>query len=122
MPHLRPGYYRLQAEKPDFERVSLFDLQISVTETLRVELFFHVAKRIEHVEVYFDPALVQPGSSTLGGVLNQAAVSGLPLVTRNGYFNPAFFATQQIVGADGIGTAFGNSPTGVVFPNRLIQP
>ena len=83
LPLLPPGYYRLQAEKPDFERVSLFDLQISVTETLRVELFFHVAKRIEHVEVYFDPALAQTDSSTLGGVLNQTAVSGLPLVTRN---------------------------------------
>ena len=83
LPFLPPGSYRLQAEKPDFERVIINNLNISVTETFRVELSLHVAKRIEHVEVYSNPALVQTDSSALGGVLNETAVSGLPLVTRN---------------------------------------
>lgn len=30
------------------------------------------------------------------------------------YFNPSCFTTPPIIGADGIGTAFGNSATGIV--------
>ena len=32
----------------------------------------------------------------------------------NGYFNASCFTTPPIIGADGIGTAFGNSATGLV--------
>jgi hypothetical protein len=32
----------------------------------------------------------------------------------SGYFNAACFTTPPIIGADGIGTAFGNSATGIV--------
>jgi hypothetical protein len=32
----------------------------------------------------------------------------------NGYFNKSCFATPPVIGADGIGTAFGNSGTGLV--------
>jgi len=32
----------------------------------------------------------------------------------NGYFNASCFTTPPIIGADGIGTAFGNSATGIV--------
>ena len=31
-----------------------------------------------------------------------------------GYFNATCFTTPPIIGADGIGTAFGNSATGIV--------
>jgi hypothetical protein len=32
----------------------------------------------------------------------------------NKYFNASCFASPPVVGADGIGTAFGNSATGIV--------
>ena len=32
----------------------------------------------------------------------------------NGYFNAACFSTPPVIGADGVGTAFGNSATGIV--------
>jgi hypothetical protein len=32
----------------------------------------------------------------------------------NGYFNASCFTTPPIIGTDGIGTAFGNSATGIV--------
>jgi hypothetical protein len=32
----------------------------------------------------------------------------------NGYFNASCFTTPPIIGADGIGTSFGNSATGIV--------
>ena len=42
-------------------------------------------------------------------------VKGGPVNTRlGGYFNASCFTTPPIIGADGIGTAFGNSATGIV--------
>ena len=32
----------------------------------------------------------------------------------NGYFNTPCFTTPPVIGADGIGTTFGNTPTGIV--------
>jgi hypothetical protein len=40
---LTPGSYELQALKADFDPLRLDDINISVTETLRIELRLHVA-------------------------------------------------------------------------------
>src|SRR3954462_10543408 len=80
---LSPGSYHLQANKADFEPMSLSDLRISVTETLRVELQLHLATHIERVQVPSGSAMVQTDSSALGRLINQATISQLPLVTRN---------------------------------------
>ncbi len=80
---LSPGSYHLQANKTDFEPISLSDLPISVTETLRVDLHLHLATRVEHVQVSLESAVVQTESSALGRVINAAMISELPLVTRN---------------------------------------
>ena len=42
-------------------------------------------------------------------------VSGGPIESRlSDYFNPSCFSNPPVIGADGIGTAFGNSATGIV--------
>jgi hypothetical protein len=42
-------------------------------------------------------------------------VSGGSIKSKlNGYFNASCFTTPAVIGADGIGTAFGNSGTGIV--------
>ena len=42
-------------------------------------------------------------------------VTGGPIESKlNGYFNASCFTTPPVIGADGIGTAFGNSGTGIV--------
>jgi hypothetical protein len=42
-------------------------------------------------------------------------VTGGPVKSKlNGYFNASCFTSQPVLGADGIGTAFGNSATGIV--------
>jgi hypothetical protein len=42
-------------------------------------------------------------------------VNGGPIESKlNGYFNASCFTTQPVIGADGVGTAFGNSATGIV--------
>jgi hypothetical protein len=45
---------------------------------------------------------------------NQLVKAGPVKSKLNGYFNASCFTTQPVVGADGIGTEFGNSATGVV--------
>ena len=45
---------------------------------------------------------------------NQLVTSGAVESKINGYFNTSCFTSPPIIGADGIGTAFGNSGTGIV--------
>jgi Carboxypeptidase regulatory-like domain/TonB dependent receptor len=80
---LEPGKYELQASRLDFEPVSLIEINIHVTETLRLQLQLRVAAHVEHALVSSNPLNVQLGSSALGRVVNGSAASGLPLVTRN---------------------------------------
>jgi carboxypeptidase family protein/TonB-dependent receptor-like protein len=80
---LPPGRYELQASAPDFEPVNLPEINIHVTETLRLELRLRLATRFERAQVSSNPLMVQLDSAALGRVVNENAVSGLPLVTRN---------------------------------------
>jgi len=80
-------------------------------------------------------AIVQSGSAMTIALTNATNVFGIsedraqltgsclksqlrtngPMATRlNNYFNPSCFTTPPVIGADGIGTAFGDSSTGIV--------
>src|SRR5262249_13595663 len=80
---LPPGNYELQASTKDFEPVSLPEITIHVTETIRLELHLRLATRFERAQAFPDPLMAELDSSVLGRVVNESAVSGLPLVTRN---------------------------------------
>jgi hypothetical protein len=80
---LSPGRYELTARKPDFEPAHIGQISIHVTETLRIELQLQLAKRFERAEVSSSPLMVQTDSSALGRVVNESAISGLPMVNRN---------------------------------------
>jgi hypothetical protein len=80
---LPPGRYQVQASTLDFEMVSLPEINIHVTETLRLELHLRVATLLQHAQVSANPLMVQLDSAALGRVVNESSVSGLPLVTRN---------------------------------------
>jgi len=45
---------------------------------------------------------------------SQLVKSGAVASKLSGYFNPSCFTAPPVIGADGIGTAFGNSATGIV--------
>ena len=77
------GTYELQASKVDFKPVSQRTIQVHVTETLRVQLHLELAIRIQTTEVSAESLMVQLDSSALGRIVNEEAVGGLPLVTRN---------------------------------------
>ena len=80
---LRPGIYKLEASKADFESVSQPGIYVHVTETLRLELQLELSTRIEQTQVSAEPVMVQLDTSALGRAVNRDTVSGLPLVTRN---------------------------------------
>ena len=80
---LPSGTYELQANKFDFKRLSLSKLQVTITETLTVQLHLELATREEQVEVFSTLFMVQLDSSALGRTVNERMLSDLPLVTRN---------------------------------------
>jgi hypothetical protein len=80
---LRPGRYELQASKTDFTTVGLTQLNIYVTETLRLELHLQIAMRFEQTQVSADQLMVQLDSAALGRVVNERGLTNLPLVTRS---------------------------------------
>ncbi len=80
---LAPGSYHLQAVKTAFDPLQLDEINISVTETLRIDLRLHLETVAGRVEVMSELPMVQTDDSALGRVVNSKAVTGLPLVTRN---------------------------------------
>jgi hypothetical protein len=80
---LAPGNYELQAIKASFDPLQLDDINISVTETVRIELHLHLATVSQQIEVPSELPMVQTEDSALARVVSGAAVTGLPLVTRN---------------------------------------
>ena len=80
---LAPGGYQLDASKAGFAPLHRSDINITVTETLRVELHLQLATVIGSVKVSSEPGMVQTDDSALGRVVNAGAITGLPLVTRN---------------------------------------
>ena len=80
---LSPGTYELQTEKADFRTLILRELHVNVTETLRLDLHLELATHSEHTEVSSSPMMAQLETSALGRVVNERAISSLPLANRN---------------------------------------
>ena len=80
---LPPGKYLLQANKTGFAAVRLPDVTVLITETLDLQLHLSLATVKGTVQVSYEAPMVQTNTIALGRVVNQTAVVGLPLVTRN---------------------------------------
>ena len=80
---LTPGTYELQVSKTGFTSLHLVGIKIPVTETVRAELHLRVASVGGSVEDSSEALTVKTDTIALGRVVNQTAVTGLPLVTRN---------------------------------------
>jgi hypothetical protein len=82
-PLLSPGAYEIQVEKAGYASFRRPDTSIPVTETVRLNLYLRLATIHERADVVSAPSMLQTESAALGRVVNQTAVSNLPLVTRN---------------------------------------
>ena len=80
---LPPGTYQLQTSRTDFKTLLVSDLHIYVTEVLRLELHLQLAAHAESSQVFSNSEMLQTGSAGLGRIVNEGAVNGLPLATRN---------------------------------------
>jgi len=80
---LLPGNYELQVSKTDFAPSHVSGISILVTETLRFDLHLQLASVAGNVQVSSEAPPLQTDTIALGRVVNQSAVTGLPLVTRN---------------------------------------
>ena len=80
---LPPGGYEVQAATPDNALVASTTVSITVTETLHIDLHLRLVTVPQRTEVSADSVIVQTDGSALGRVVNETAVNGLPLVTRN---------------------------------------
>ena len=83
IPLLRPGSYQVEFVKPGFKKAVKSGLQISVTETARLDVQLDVGAVQEQVNVTAEAQLLQTESSALGRVTDRASIDNLPLVTRN---------------------------------------
>ena len=80
---LRPGRYQLQISKAQFDPLTISEVNISVTETQRVEVHLRLAPVFEQTQVSSELPIVQTDNSTLGRTVANGELISLPLVTRN---------------------------------------
>lgn len=80
---LPPGTYELVANKADFRELSIQQLHIHVTETIRLELHLQLKTFVEHTQVNSNQLMVQPDTATLGKSTDEQVIRELPLPTRN---------------------------------------
>ena len=80
---LPPGSYEVKASKVGFAPINRGKIHISVTETSRLDIHLQLAPIYEQVQVSANRPNVQTDESALGRVVDETALHGLPLVTRN---------------------------------------
>lgn len=83
VPGLIPGQYRVSVEKSGFKTVTVPDVVVAVNQTVRVDLTMPVGQVAETVNVAAEAPLIQADQATLGQVVNNRAVSELPLNGRD---------------------------------------
>ena len=80
---LPPGAYRVTVTKAGFKEKVEESVQIDVVGTTRLDITMDLGAVNEKITVEAQPTMIDTDSSTLGRVVNQQALEGLPLVTRN---------------------------------------
>jgi hypothetical protein len=80
---LPPGTYRLSFAATGFKKSDVDGVKVNVTETPVVDKSLEVGAQTEQVTVEANIETVQTASSTLGTVVGERSVAGLPLTTRN---------------------------------------
>jgi hypothetical protein len=81
--NVRPGRYKVAAEKSGFATGVANDVQVNVTARQRVDLILSVGQVTESINVSAEVALVESDSSQRGQVIEQTKIVELPLNGRN---------------------------------------
>ncbi len=83
LPFLVPGNYLVTADAPGFKTTQHSNVQVHVGDNLDVDLTLPAGAVSEVVTVSDTPPLLDEGSATRGGLIDNAKVSELPIVARN---------------------------------------
>ncbi len=94
---LQAGVYRVEAAMDGFKKEQVNGIQLTVSQTLRLDLKLQVGQVTESVEVTATAALLQPNDSNLSQVIDEKRVRELPLNGRN--FMQLAFLSSGIVTA-----------------------
>lgn len=83
-PLLSPGRYELEANTEGRSPLSTSTMvTVHVTETVHIDLHLRLATVVHTLKVLAEPSTLQTDSAALGRTVNETAIAGLPLVTRN---------------------------------------
>src|SRR5208283_6197091 len=72
---LPPGSYELQVSKTGFAPLHLYNINVPVTETARLDLHLQLPSVTGSVQVSSEASMVQTDTIALGRVVNQTAVT-----------------------------------------------
>jgi hypothetical protein len=109
------GSYEINVAQAGFKKFVRKDIVLNLNEVVSVDIVLQVGGATETVEVTGAPPLVDTTSTQLGAVVNERAVSELPLANRDAYqllqLQPG---VQSQLGVDGV---YGSDRAGVVSVN-----
>jgi len=80
---LPPGTYKVSFAATGFKTAEVSGVKINVTETPVLDRGLEVGAQSEQVNVQAEGEVLQTSSSTLGTVVGERSVAGLPLTNRN---------------------------------------
>jgi outer membrane receptor protein involved in Fe transport len=101
---LQPGRYSISARHQGFKRVSRDGIQLEVNQVARVDFSLELGAVTETIEVQAAAPMLESNTSSVGQVIEQKAVSDLPLNGRN-------FAQLAILGPGVVGVGYAASGT-----------
>jgi Carboxypeptidase regulatory-like domain/TonB dependent receptor-like, beta-barrel len=80
---LTPGVYVVTASQKGFESVAQDNVLVTVDQVTTINIALRVGSVTETVTVLETPALVDTTNSTVGALIDSAAIDRVPLLTRN---------------------------------------
>ncbi|HEY3990140.1 MAG TPA: TonB-dependent receptor [Acidobacteriaceae bacterium] len=83
LPLLPPGTYTVTVKAPRFALNISSAIQVTASETTSLHVVLAVAGSTANVQVNANTEMAQLDSATLGGLVNETAIKGLPLSSRN---------------------------------------
>ena len=107
-----PGRYRLEAEKAGFKKLAREPIVVQIESGLKVDLSLEVGEVNQTIEVTAETPLIQPGTSSLGQVVESRTVTELPLNGRNPLALVALTAGVVPQGQPSAGNSSTGNPVG----------
>ena len=119
LPQLRPGRYRLEAEKTGFQKAAL-EVLVEIGKKVTVDVNLALGATTETVQVRAEAPLVESGSASIGALINNRQVLDLPLSGRNplrlAFLTPGI-TTNSAPGASNVTDVSGSSYISVAGAN-----